>query len=59
MMKKWKQTASQNLLRLRRKTRFARLSLPADSHTFGAWHSRFALLAYFSRTVLNQVFDKD
>ena len=51
--------ASQNLLRLRQKTRFARLSPPADSHAFGAQYSRFALVAYFSRTVLNQVFDKD
>ena len=32
MMKRWKQ----NLLRLRRKTRFARLSPPADSRAFGA-----------------------
>ena len=51
--------ASQNLLRLRRKTRFARLSPPADSHAFGARYSRFALVAYFSQTVLNRVFDKD
>ena len=43
--------ASQNLLRLRRKTRFARLSPPADS--------RFVLVAYFSQTVLKRVFDKD
>ena len=32
---------------------------PADSCTFGARYSRFVLVAYFSRTVLNQVFDKD
>ena len=49
----------QNLLRLRRKTRFDRLSPPADSRAFGARYSRFALVTYFSRTVLNRVFDKD
>ena len=48
--------ASQNLLRLRRKTRFARLSPPADSRTFCARNSRFALVAYFSQTVLNRFF---
>ena len=46
--------ASQNLLRLWRKTRFARLSPPADSRAFGAQYSRFALMAYFSQTVLNR-----
>ena len=51
--------ASQNLLRLRRKTRFARLSPPVDSRAFGTRYSRFALVAYFSQTVLNWVFDKD
>ena len=49
MMKRWKLGfASQNLLRLWRKTCFAHLSPPAD-----------ALMAYFSQTVLNRVFDKD
>ena len=51
--------ASQNLLRLRRKIRFARLSPPADSHAFGTRYSRFPLVAYYSQTVLNGVFDKD
>ena len=32
---------------------------PAESCTFGAQYSRFALVAYFSPTVLNRVFDKD
>ena len=32
---------------------------PADSRAFGARYSSFALVAYFSRTVLNRVFDKD
>ena len=49
----------QRLLRLRRKTRFARLSPPADSHAFGAQYSRFELVAYFLQAVLNQAFDKD
>ena len=43
----------------RRKTRFARLSPPAESRVFGARYSRFTLVAYFSRTVLNRVFAKD
>ena len=51
--------ALQNLLRLRQKTRFARLLPPADSRAFGARYSRFALVAYLSQTVLNRVFDKD
>ena len=51
--------ASQNRLRLRRKTRFARLSPPADSRAFGARYSRFALVTYFSLTVLSRVFHKD
>ena len=51
--------ASQNLLSLRQKTRFARLSPPADSRAFGARYSRFALEAYFSPTVLSRIFDKD
>ena len=54
-MKRWKQ----NLLHLRQKTRFARLSPPADSRAFGARYSPFMLVAYFSQTVLNRVFDKD
>ena len=33
--------------------------LAADSRAFGARYSRFALVAYFSQTVFNQVFDKD
>ena len=41
--------ASQNLLRLRRKTRFA----PFTSGRY----SRFALVVHFSRTVINHVFD--
>ena len=39
--------------------RFARLLPPADSRAFGARYSRFALVTYFSQTVLNRVFDKD
>ena len=58
MMKKWVGFASQNLLRLRRKTRFARLHL-RQTRAFGTQYSRFALVAYFSQTVLNRVFDKD
>ena len=54
-----KKFASQNLLRLWQKTRFARLSPPVDSRAFGAQYSRSALLAYFSQTMLNRVLDKD
>ena len=31
---------------------------PADSCAFGTRYSHFALVAYFSQTVLNRVFDK-
>ena len=54
MLKRWKQ----NLLRLWRKTRFARLSPPADYHAFGTRYSRFALMAYFSQTVLTESLTK-
>ena len=36
-----------------------RLASPADSRAFGAQCSRSALVAYFSQTMLNRVFDKD
>ena len=35
------------------------LALPADSGAFSARYLRFVLVAYFSLTVLNRVFDKD
>ena len=51
-------SASRNLLRLRRNARCARISLPTDSPVQGTWCSRFALAVFIGDPHQNWTFEK-